>query len=380
MPKRDYYEILGVSKDASEAEIKKAYRKKALKYHPDKNPDDKQAEEKFKEAAEAYEILRDSEKRGRYDQFGHAGVEGVGGFGAGGMRMEDILSRFGDIFGGFGGFGRSSRRGGGRRNRRIGTNLRIRVKLTLEEIANGVDKKIKVDKYIACSSCDGTGAEGGSSSQTCPTCRGMGQVSRITNTILGQMQTTSTCPQCEGEGQIIKNKCKTCYGEGIIRGSEVIPLNIPAGVSDGMQISVSGKGNTAPKGGMPGDLLVLIEEVEHPQLKRDGINLYYEHYINFCDAALGTAIEVPTIEGRAKINIEQGTQPGKVLRLRGKGIPNLNGYGRGDMLVNINVWVPKSLTKEEKEILEKLRDSNNFFPKPSKKEKSFFDRMKEYFR
>jgi len=378
MSKRDYYEILGVGKNADESEIKKAYRKMALKYHPDKNPGDSESEEKFKEAAEAYEVLSNPNKRARYDQYGHAGVGGAagGGFG-GGMNMDDIFSQFGDIFGGHFGFGGGSSRGGKRVNR--GTNLRIKVKLTLEEIANGVEKKIKVNKFISCNTCHGTGADKGSAFTTCSTCRGSGQVTRVVNTILGQMQTTSTCPSCGGEGQMIKEKCKTCFGDGIVRGEEVISINIPAGVANDMQLSMSGKGNAAPRGGVPGDLLIVIEEIEHPQLKRDGNNLIYDHYINFADAALGTSIEIPTIEGKAKIKIEAGTQAGKVLRLRNKGLPNINGYDKGDLLVNVNVWTPQNLSSEEKKILEKFRTAENFIPNPTSKDKSFFDRMKEYF-
>ena len=377
MSKRDYYEILGVSKNASSEEIKKAYRKHALKYHPDKNPDDKTAEDSFKEGAEAYEILSNSEKRSKYDRFGHAGVGGGnGGFGGGGMNMEDIFSQFGDIFGsGFGGFSSHSR---GRRVNR-GTNIRIKVKLTLEEIAHGCEKKIKVNKYIACSSCDGSGSQNASSYSTCSTCRGSGQVTRVTNTILGQMQTASTCPTCEGEGKVITDKCKTCHGEGIVKGEEVIKVNLPAGVEEGMQLSLSGKGNAAKRGGIPGDLIVVIEEIEDENLKRDGNNLFYDHYISFTDAALGTSVEIPTIEGKAKIKIEPGTQPGKILRLKGKGLPGINSYGRGDILVNINIWVPQILTKEEQKVLEKLRHAENFQPQPDKREKSFFSRMKEYF-
>jgi molecular chaperone DnaJ len=382
MAKRDYYEILGVTRGADESEIKKAYRKMAIKYHPDKNPGDKEAEEKFKEAAEAYEVLSNAEKRKRYDQFGHAGVGssaaggGAGGFG--GMNMEDIFSQFGDIFGG--GFGFGGGGGGGRGGRRVnrGSNLRIKVKLTLEEITAGVEKKIKVNKYVSCGSCHGTGAQNGSAYSQCSTCRGSGHVSRITNTILGQMQTTSTCPSCGGEGQVITDKCKQCYGDGIVRDEEVITLNIPAGVGEGMQLSMSGKGNAGPRGGIPGDLIIAIEEVEHEQLKREGNNLYYDHYISFIDASLGTTVEVPTLEGKAKIKIDAGTQSGKVLRLKGKGVPDINGYGRGDLLVNINVWTPQSLTSEEKKMLESLRNSNNFKPNPSKKDKGFFERMKEY--
>ncbi|MFH1321245.1 MAG: molecular chaperone DnaJ [Bacteroidota bacterium] len=382
MNKRDYYEVLGVSKDASGAEIKKAYRKMALKYHPDKNPNDKSAEDKFKEAAEAYEVLSNPEKKGRYDQFGHAGVGGTagGGFG-GGFSVEDIFSQFGDIFGGshpFESFFGGSQRRGRRVNR--GSNLRIKVKLTLEEITSGVEKNIKVEKYIPCSSCSGTGAQNGSGFSNCSSCNGTGQVTRMSNTILGTMQTTSTCPGCGGEGQVITNKCKSCYGDGIVRGDETIKINIPAGVEDGMQLSVSGKGNAASRGGIPGDLIVVIEEIEHPWLSRDGSNLYYDLYINFSDAALGATSEIPTIEGKAKIKIEEGTQSGKLLRLRGKGLPAVNGYGRGDLIVNINVWTPQKLSNEEKKILENLKDSDNFKPNPQKRDKSFFQRMNEYFR
>lgn len=379
MAKRDYYEILGVAKGASEAEIKKAYRQMALKYHPDKNPGDKEAEEKFKEAAEAYEILSDADKRRKYDQFGHSGV-GSGSY-SGHMNMEDIFSQFGDIFGGahpfesfFGGGG-----GGGRRHVNRGSNLRIKVKLNLEEIAKGVEKKIKVNKLISCKSCSGTGAQNGSSFSTCSMCKGNGQVRRVTNTILGQMQTSSTCPQCSGSGQVITNKCKTCHGSGVERGEEVISLHIPAGVSEGMQLSMSGKGNAAERGGIPGDLLIVVEETEDPELKRDGINLLYDLYLSFPEAALGTQVEIPTIDGKAKIKIDPGTQPGKVLRLKGKGIPEVNSYSKGDLLVNVNVWTPQSLTQEEKSILEKFKQSQNFKPNPSKTDKSFFHRMREYF-
>lgn len=388
MSKRDYYDVLGVTKGASADEIKKAYRKLAIKYHPDKNPDDKAAEEKFKEAAEAYEVLSNPEKKQRYDQFGHAGAQsgfGGGGYGGGGMNMEDIFSQFGDIFGGgggspfdsfFGGGGQSSR--GGRRVQR-GTNLRIKVKLTLEEIANGVEKKIKVNKQVVCSTCDGTGAKDKSSFQTCKTCGGSGAVRRVTNTILGQMQTTSTCPTCNGEGTTISAKCGTCHGDGVTRGEETISINIPAGVSEGMQLSMSGKGNAAPRGGVPGDLIILVEEIPHESLKREGINIIYDLHVSFVDATLGASIEVPTIDGKARIKLDPGTQGGKILRLKGKGIPEVNSYHKGDQLVQVNIWTPKILNHEERELLEKLKDSPNFKPSPGKNEKSFFDRMKEYF-
>ena len=380
MSKRDYYEILGVSKSASDDEIKKAYRKLAIKFHPDKNPDDKGAEDKFKEAAEAYEILSNSEKRQRYNQFGHAGVGGTsqgggGGYG-GGMNMDDIFSQFGDIFGG-GGFGGGSRGGGGRRVVR-GSNLRIKVKLNLQEVAKGAEKKLKVNKFVSCGTCKGSGAKNGQF-DTCKLCNGSGVQVRTQQTFLGAMQTQSTCSGCNGEGKTVKDKCNTCNGDGIIRAEEVITINIPAGVAEGMQLSVGGKGNAAPRGGINGDLLVLIEEEEHPELKRDGSNLFYDGYVSFADATLGTSIEIPTVDAKVKIKIEPGTQSGKVLRLKGKGLPDVNSYGTGDLLVNINVWTPQTLTAEEKKILENLKDSKNFAPNPNRKEKGFFDRMKEYF-
>ena len=387
MAKKDFYEILGVSKTASSDEIKKAYRKKALEFHPDRNPNNKPAEEKFKEAAEAYEVLGDATKKQRYDQYGHAGVGGSaggGGFGGGGHQgfdMNDIFERFGDVFGGehpfesF--FGGGSRTRGKRVNR--GSNLRIKVKLTLEEIATGVEKKIKVNKYVGCDKCHGSGAKSSSGFSTCSTCKGSGQVTRTQQTILGYMQTATTCPSCGGEGQTIADKCNYCNGDGIRRGEEVITINIPAGVAEGMQLSMSGKGNAGPRSGVPGDLIIAIEEQEHPQFKRDGNNIFFEQYLNFVDASMGTSIEVPTLDGKAKVKIDSGTQPGKILRLKGKGIPDVNGYGRGDLLVSINVWTPQHLSSEEKKILEKLRESENFKPHPDKRDKSFFDRMKEMF-
>lgn len=386
MSKRDYYDVLGVAKSASADEIKKAYRKLAIKYHPDKNPNDKAAEEKFKEAAEAYEVLSNPEKKQRYDQFGHAGVGGAagGGYGGGSMNMEDIFSQFGDIFGGGGHpfesfFGGGQSRGGGGRRVAKGSNLRIKVKLTLEEIAKGAEKKIKVNKQIVCKTCDGSGAKDKSSVSTCKTCGGSGSVRRVTNTILGQMQTTATCPTCHGSGQQITAKCNACHGEGTVRGEETISINIPAGVSEGMQLSMAGKGNAAPNGGIPGDLIILIEEIPHETLKREGNNVVYDLHVSIPDAALGASVEVPTIDGKAKIKIEPGTQSGKLLRLKGKGIPEVNSYHRGDQIIHVNIWTPKALNSDERALLEKLREAPNFKPQPGKHDKSFFDRMKEYF-
>lgn len=385
MAKRDYYEVLGVGKDVSPDELKKAYRKLALKYHPDRNPGDKEAEEKFKEAAEAYDVLSNPDKKARYDQFGHEGLNGQGGFGGGGMNMDDIFSHFGDIFGdffgggrGFGGF--SGFGGGGQRRRPVmhGTNLRIKVKLTLEEIDKGCEKKIKVNKYVACKTCGGSGARN-NSYETCPHCHGSGVVVEVKRTILGQMQTQSVCPHCGGQGQIIKDKCPNCNGEGIVRAEEIISISIPAGVQDGMQLSLSGKGNAAPHGGVPGDLIVLIEEQPHDLFERQEANLYYNLFVPFSTAALGGSVEIPTLNGKVKVKVDAGTPSGKVLRLRDKGLPSVNGYGRGDLLVCINVWVPKSLTRDEKAILEQLASAPNFQPNPTKQERGFFDKMKDLF-
>lgn len=368
MSKRDYYDVLGVSKSASESEIKKAYRKLALQYHPDKNPDDSVAEEKFKEAAEAYEVLSNAEKKARYDQYGHAGMSGGFG-GSGGMDMNDIFSQFGDIFGGaFGGsFGGS--RGGGQRTAR-GTNLRVKMKLTLEEIAEGVTKKIKVNKLV---NADGV------TYKNCSTCNGTGRITRVAQTFLGAMQTQSACHTCQGVGKMIDKKPADSDNQGLKRQEEVIEIDIPAGVEEGMQLSVSGKGNAGPFNGIPGDLIVVIEEQEHEDLRRESEHLHYDAYVNFVDAVLGESIEVPSVSGKLKIKVDPGTQSGRVLRLKGKGLPILQGYGHGDLFIHINVWTPKKVSKEEKEILEKLRESENFKPNPTNEEKGFFQRMRNMF-
>lgn len=367
--KRDYYEVLGLSKNATEAEIKKAYRKMALKYHPDKNQGDASAEEKFKEAAEAYEVLSNADKKARYDQYGHAGLNGSGGFG-GGMNMDDIFSQFGDIFGGaFGGGGSfGGSRGGSRRVR--GTNLRVKMKLTLQEIAEGVNKKIKVNKLV---NADGV------TFKTCSNCNGSGRITRVSQTFLGSMQTQSACPTCHGAGKMIDKKPSNADANGLERKEEVIEIDIPAGVMDGMQLSVTGKGNAGPFDGVPGDLIVVVEEIPHDELRRDGDNVHFDAYVSFIDAVLGSSIEIPTISGKAKIKVDPGTQSGKVLRLKGKGIPALQSYGTGDLFVHINVWTPKKVSKSEKEMLEKLRDSENFQPNPDHQDKGFFERMKDMF-
>ena len=373
MAKRDYYEILGVSKSATEKELKKAYRKLAIKHHPDKNPNDKNAEAMFKEAAEAYEVLSDSNKRARYDQYGHAGFEGGGyggGFGGGGMNMDDIFSQFGDIFGSAfgGGSGFGGSRGGRRRSR--GSNLRVRVKLTLEEIANGVEKKIKVKRLIIAD---------GITYKTCSNCNGSGQTVQIVNTPLGRMQTSSTCPACNGLGKIIDNRPSGSDANGMINKEDTVSIKIPAGVEDGMQLSVSGKGNFAPIDGIAGDLIVVIEEVSHEFLNRDGKNLHYDLYISYSDAVLGSNPEIQTISSKVKIKLEAGIQSGKILRLRGKGLPSVESYGTGDLLVHVNVWTPQELTKDQKKFFESNRDQNSFQPAPDKKNKSFFDKVKEMF-
>ena len=382
MSKRDYYEILGVNKSASSDEIKKAYRKVAMQFHPDRNPGDKGAEEKFKEAAEAYEVLSDTDKKAQYDRYGHAGVTGNGrGFGGGGMNMEDIFSQFGDVFGDdlFGSFfgggrGRTSRGKGVR-----GSNLRIKIKLTYEEIAKGVTKNIKVKKHVVCNTCHGSGAKDKGSVQNCGSCGGTGQVRRVTNTFIGQMQTVTTCPTCNGEGTTITVKCNSCKGEGRVYGEEAITIEIPAGVQEGMQLNLSSKGNAGERGGTYGDLIILIEEESHKDLQRDGMNVAYDLHISFPDAVFGTQLEVPTIDGRAKIKIPPGTQSGKIFRLKGKGFPAVNSYQKGDQLIHVNVWTPQNISAEEKAMLEKLGHSNNFKPHPDKTDKSFLDKMREMF-
>lgn len=383
MAKRDFYEVLGVSKSASKDDMKKAYRTLAMKYHPDRNPNDKAAEEKFKEAAEAYEVLSDDQKRAQYDRFGHEGMSGAAGAGRA-YSAEDIFSQFGDVFQGspfeqfFGGGGRGQqqRRSGGQ----PGSNLRIKVKLTLEEIATGVNKKIKVKKYVSCNTCSGSGAKDSNSTNTCGTCKGSGYVRRVTNTFLGQMQTTDTCPTCNGSGQTIVNKCGSCKGEGRVYDEETISLDIPAGVYEGIQLSMNGKGNAGMNKGPAGDLLINIEEEPHEEFSRDNENLHHELFVNFADAALGAKLEVPTLDGKVKITIPEGTQSGKLFRLRDKGIPSLQTRGhRGDLIVHVNVWTPKILNAEERKILEKMRDSQNFQPNPSKQDKGFFEKMKDMF-
>ncbi|WP_111307512.1 molecular chaperone DnaJ [Confluentibacter sediminis] len=370
MAKRDYYDILGVNKNASEAEIKKAYRKKAIEYHPDKNPDNKEAEAKFKEAAEAYEVLSNADKKARYDQFGHQAFEGGGGFNGGGMNMDDIFSQFGDIFGGaFGGGGFSGFGGGGQR-RVKGSNLRIRVKLNLEEIANGVEKKIKVKRKVQAP---------GTTYKTCSTCNGSGQVTRIANTILGRMQTSAPCNVCGGAGQVIDKKPADADAQGLKISEETVSIKIPAGVVDDMQLKVSGKGNEAPGNGIPGDLIVVIEEEKHDKLQREGDNLHYDMYVSYPEAVLGTSKEIDTVTGKVRIKVEAGVQSGKILRLRGKGIPSINGYGRGDLLVHVNVWTPKTLSKQQKEFFESMQNDEHFEPKPDSSDKSFFEKVKDMF-
>ncbi len=373
--KRDYYEVLGVEKNAEQTQIKKAYRKVAMKYHPDRNPDDKSAEEKFKEAAEAYEVLSDEQKRARYDRFGHAGVQGSGGFSGGNVNMDDIFSQFGDIFGDFFGGGAA---GGGRRRQpggRRGSNLKVRVKLNLQEVAEGVQKKIKIKKYVKCQPCTGTGAKDGTAFSTCGTCNGQGQVRRVQQTFVGMMQTTATCPNCKGSGKAITQSCSSCKAEGRVFGEETVAIDVPAGVHEGVRLSMSGRGNAGEKGGPSGDLLIEIEEKQHEYLHRDGNDVIFPLHISFADAALGTSVEVPTIAGKAKIKIPAGTQSGKVFRLKGKGLPSLNSYGVGDQLIETRIWTPKSLTDKERKLLEQLRDSDNFQPGAQEGGKGFFSKF-----
>ncbi|MBQ3709950.1 MAG: molecular chaperone DnaJ [Bacteroidales bacterium] len=383
--KRDYYEVLGVNKNATPEELKKAYRKLALQYHPDRNPGDKEAEEKFKEAAEAYEVLSNPDKRARYDKFGHAGMSGAGGYGGQGMSMDDIFSQFGDLFadfglgsifgGGFGGFG-GSRSSGSVRER--GGNIRVKVKMNLQEIEKGAKKKIKVSKYVTCDHCHGSGSEDGKT-DTCPTCKGRGQVVRTVNSLFGQMQTASTCPNCGGTGKVIKNKCTHCHGDGIVKGEEVIDIDIPAGVGEGMQLTLRGKGGAGPHNGVNGDLYVLIEEEAHPDFERDGSNLIYNLFISVPEAILGTEAEVPTVSGKVRVKIAPGTQSGKALRLRGKGLPNVNSFGSGDLLVYVNVWIPKKVSKDDEKLLQQLSKSENFKPAPDNDDRSFFKKIRDYF-
>ena len=383
--KRDYYEVLGVDRNASAEEIKKAYRKLAIKYHPDKNPGNKEAEEKFKEAAEAYSVLSDADKKAKYDQFGHAGVDGAGPDFSGGFgNLNDILNdlfggAFGGGFGGFSGFGGGF--GGGQRRERVyrGRDIRVRVKLTLEEIAHGVEKEISIEKNVPCKDCGGRGARNSSDIKTCPGCNGTGQVQRVVNSFLGQTVTYSTCQQCGGEGKIISNPCSTCHGTGLVRQRETIKVKIPAGVEAGMQMTVQGEGHAAKNNGINGDLLVVIEEQEHPELRREGSNLFYTKVVSIMDAVLGCEVEIPCLDGKYKVKVEPGTQSGTVVRLRGKGLPSVNSYGTGDLYVKIAVWIPKKLSREEKALFESMRTNDSFKPNPSKEDKSFFEKLKDLF-
>lgn len=383
MAKRDYYEILGVAKNADADAIKKAYRKVAMQFHPDRNPGDKAAEDKFKEAAEAYEVLSDADKKARYDRYGHAGVDpntGYGGPGGHGMTMDDIFSQFGDIFGDSGSpFESFFGRGGGASSSNKGSNLRIKVSLSLEEISSGVTKKIKVKKQVTCKTCKGSGAKDSKSVKTCTSCQGQGYVRQIKNTFLGQMQTTTACPSCRGTGQMISAICPNCKGSGHEVGEETIEIQIPAGVEEGMQLSMRGKGNAGSHGGPAGDLLISIEQKPHEHFSRDGLNIYYDLYLNLADAALGCQVEVPTLQGAAKIKIPPGTQSGKMFRLKEMGLPSVHSYDKGDQLIHVNLWTPKNLSAEDRALLEKMRSMPNFQPNPTKTEKNFFERMKEYF-
>jgi molecular chaperone DnaJ len=377
MAKRDYYDVLGVAKSASKDDIKKAYRKLAMKYHPDQNPGDKEAEAKFKEAAEAYEVLNDEQKRAQYDRFGHAGVNS--GAGQGFQGYEDIFSRFNDIFGSpdFDPFSRGGRRTQRRGQR--GTDIRIKLALTLEQIATGTEKKIKLSRYVGCETCGGTGAENGTSFSTCPTCRGTGELRQQAGGGFFQQIVVTTCPTCQGEGRIIARSCQTCEGQGRLEKEDLVSIKVPAGVQEGMNLSVRGKGHAGLRGGEPGDLIIQIEEKASETFERDGDNLIYELFVSFPDAALGAKAEVPTLDGKVRIDIEPGTQPGKVFRIKGKGLPNINGYGRGNLLVHVNVWTPESLSSEERKLLARLRESPNFSPNPSREQRSFLSRLREFF-
>lgn len=382
MAKRDYYEVLGVSRNADQGEIRSAFKSMAKKYHPDKNPGDAAAEEKFKEAAEAYEVLGDPDKKAKYDRYGHAAFEGGGYSGTGGMTMEDIFSQFGDIFGDspFGSFfGGGGTQGGSRPKGQRGSNLRIKVALTLEEIANGVSKRIKVPKQVTCDVCHGSGAKDSASVRTCGTCNGAGYVRQVRSTFLGQMATTAECPTCHGNGKVVTANCPKCKGSGRMEAEETIDIDIPAGVEAGMQLQMRNRGNAGIQGGPPGDLLITIEEKPHEHLQRDGQNVIYELFLNFADAALGTSVDVPTIAGPVKIKVPPGTQSGKIFRLKEKGLPAVQSYGRGDQLIHVSVWTPKKLTNEEKALLERMRSMPNFDPAPGKSERTLFEKLRDLF-
>ena len=383
--KRDYYEVLGVGRNATDEEIKKAYRKKAIQYHPDKNPGDKEAEEKFKEAAEAYDVLSNKEKRAKYDQFGHAGLDGQAGpdFSGGFGNLNDILrDLFGGGFGGFGGFsgfgGDSQRQNAGQRVYK-GRDIRVRVRLTLDEIARGTEKEIQIERNVPCPDCGGKGAKNTADIKVCPSCKGSGQVKRVVNSFFGQTVTYSTCQQCNGEGKIVTNPCHTCSGTGLVRRKETVRVRIPAGVEDGMQLTMRGQGHSAKNNGINGDLLIVINEIEDPEIKRDGNNLTYTKIISIPEAVMGATVEIPCLDGKYNVKVEPGAQSGTVIRLKGKGLPTVNGYGTGDMYVKFIVYVPKKISREEKEAMEKLAVSENFKANTSKEDKNFFDRLRNMF-